>query len=98
MILRGKTNREINNILGYTQRSHVVVDHSRKVMFKLLALESLTRLEHAERVIYPRNYKFWWKNLFDTHGQTLLSIAKEAAFYEDTKVINDRLILNFLPG
>ena len=48
-ILIGKTNREINRILGYTERSHAVVDHSRKVMHKLLAMEDLHKADFKER-------------------------------------------------
>jgi hypothetical protein len=81
-ILRGKTNREINMMLGYTKRSHAVVDHSRKVMYKLLALEELCKKDYKDRVIYPRNYQFWWKKLFDKHMQTLLSVAIAPGFYE----------------
>jgi|GEM_PF-1895437 len=82
MILVGKTNREINSVMGYTQRSHAVVDHSRKVMFKLLALEGLSKREHAERVVYPRNYLFWWKKLFDKHTKALMAVAISPKFYD----------------
>lgn len=82
MILLGKTNKEINSLFGYTQRSHAVVDHSRKVMFKLLALENLPKRQSSEQVVYPRNYQFWWKKLFDKHQKTLLEMAISPAFYE----------------
>ncbi|OOQ60842.1 hypothetical protein [Mucilaginibacter pedocola] len=82
MILVGKTNREINSIFGYTQRSHAVVDHSRKVMFKLLAMENLPKRENLEQVVYPRNYQFWWKKIFDKHHKDLLAIAISPEFYD----------------
>ncbi|WP_454803203.1 hypothetical protein [Mucilaginibacter phyllosphaerae] len=82
-ILRGKTNREINMMLGYTKRSHAVVDHSRKVMNKLLAFEGECRKDHQDRIIYPRNYQFWWKKLLDKHMPALLAVAKEPYFYNE---------------
>jgi hypothetical protein len=81
-ILRGNTNREINGMLGYTKRSHVVVDHSRKVMYKLLAFEELCKKDYEERVVYPRKYQFWWKKLFDNHIDTLLKVAIAPGFYQ----------------
>jgi hypothetical protein len=81
-ILHGKTNREINTLLGYTQRSHAVVDHSRKVMYKLLAMEGLYKRDNMDRVVYPRNYQFWWKKLLDKHLKALLAVAIEPGFYE----------------
>jgi hypothetical protein len=81
-ILLGKTNREINVTLGYTKRSHAVVDHSRKVMYKLLALEELCRKDNKNRITYPRQYQFWWKKLLDKHMQTLLSVAIAPGFYD----------------
>ncbi|HEK19897.1 MULTISPECIES: hypothetical protein [unclassified Mucilaginibacter] len=83
LILLGKTNREINQALGYTKRSHAVVDHSRRVMYKLLALEELGRKDHHDRVVYPRNYQFWWKKLLDKHMGILLSVAIAPGFYDD---------------
>jgi hypothetical protein len=82
LILVGKTNKEINDIFGYTPRSHAVVDHSRKVMFKLLALENLSKREYSEQVVYPRNYQFWWKKLFDKHQKALMAMAISPEFYE----------------
>ncbi|PAW95297.1 hypothetical protein CKK33_18035 [Mucilaginibacter sp. MD40] len=81
MILHGKTNREINQLLGYTKRSHAVVDHSRKVMYKLLALEELCRKDHRAHVVYPRKYQFWWKKLLQKHMEVLLSVAIAPCFY-----------------
>ncbi|OJW13834.1 MAG: hypothetical protein C0191_00840 [Mucilaginibacter sp.] len=81
MILHGKTNREINQLLGYTKRSHAVVDHARKVMYKLLALEELGRKDYRAHVVYPRKYQFWWKKLLNKHMETLLSIAITPGFY-----------------
>jgi hypothetical protein len=72
-ILLGKTNREINVMLGYTRHSHTVVDHSRKVMYKLLALEELCRRDHQVYVVYPRKYQFWWKKLLNKHGRLISS-------------------------
>ncbi|RFZ90309.1 hypothetical protein D0C36_21155 [Mucilaginibacter conchicola] len=83
LILLGKTNREINQVLGYTKRSHAVVDHSRKVMYKLLALEELCRRDNLDRVVYPRNYQFWWKKLLDKHMEMLLSVAIAPGFYDE---------------
>jgi hypothetical protein len=82
LILRGNTNREINRMLGYSKRSHAVVDHSRKVMYKLLALEELCRKDYEERIVYPRKYQFWWKKLLDKHMLTLLKVAIAPGFYE----------------
>jgi hypothetical protein len=81
-ILIGKTNREINRMLGYSERSHAVVDHSRKVMNKLLAMEYLHKADYTERVIYPRKFQFWWKKLLDQHKTELQSIAIAPKFYE----------------
>lgn len=81
MILVGKTNRDINKIMNYTQRSHMAVDHSRKVMYKLLALEKLPRREYTERVVRPRNYAFWWKKLLEQHWEALYVAAIEPHFY-----------------
>jgi hypothetical protein len=80
-ILVGKTNREINGMLGYTERSHAVVDHSRKVMYKLLAMEGLCKKDHIDRVIHPREYQFWWKKLYDKHKALLFASAIEPEFY-----------------
>ncbi|MBB6131625.1 helix-turn-helix domain-containing protein [Mucilaginibacter lappiensis] len=81
-ILIGKTNREINRILGYTERSHAVVDHSRKVMYKLLAMEDLHKAYFKDRVVYPRKFQFWWKKLLDKHKTELLTMAIAPKFYE----------------
>jgi len=81
-ILIGKTNREINRILGYTERSHAVVDHSRKVMHKLLAMEDLHKADFKDRVVYPRKFQFWWKKLLDKHKTGLLTMAIAPKFYE----------------
>jgi len=81
-ILHGKTNREINSVLGYSERSHAVVDHSRKVMYKLLAYEGLCKKDNKDRVTFPRSYQFWWKKLLDKHMERLLSVAITPGFYE----------------
>jgi hypothetical protein len=80
-ILAGKSNREINLMLGYSKKSHVVVDHSRKVMYKLLALEDLSRKEYTGQVIFPRGYCFWWKNMLLKHQQQLMEIAIKPEYY-----------------
>jgi DNA-binding NarL/FixJ family response regulator len=82
LILIGKTNREINRMLGYTQRSHAVVDHSRKVMYKLLAMEDLHRADFTERVAYPRKFQFWWMKLLIKHKDALVFKAIAPKFYE----------------
>ncbi len=82
-ILLGKTNVKINAENGYTQKSHIVIDHTRKVMYKLLALEGLSRSVYMERVIYPRRYSFWWKSLFDKHRVMLMQIAIKPIFYNE---------------
>lgn len=81
-ILIGKTNREINRMLGYTTRSHAVVDHSRKVMYKLLAMEDLHKADFTERVIYPRKFQFWWKKLLNKHKAELQLMAIAPKFYK----------------
>lgn len=81
-ILIGKTNREINRMLGYTERSHAVVDHSRKVMNKLLAMEDLHRADFTERVIYPRKFQFWWKKILNKHKTELQLMAIAPKFYK----------------
>lgn len=80
-ILLGKTNRDINKAYGYTQRSHAVVDHTRKVMYKLLAMEGLCRKDYVDRVVYPREYVFWWKKVLDMHHQALMKIAIKPEYY-----------------
>lgn len=87
-ILMGKSNREINRIIGYSKKSHAVVDHSRKVMHKLLALESLPCRAHADQVIFPRNYCFWWKNIYTKHKEYLHSIAIKPEYYDEKSGTN----------
>ncbi|MBB6130630.1 hypothetical protein [Mucilaginibacter lappiensis] len=96
LLVSGKSNRDLNQSFGYTKRSHCVVDHSRKVMHKLLALEKLSREDNKDRVIYPRTYKFWWKGLLDRHRQALLKNAIAPAYYEDactSKFENEQKLL-----
>jgi len=83
VIVSSKTNWELNKQFGYSKRSHCVVDHSRKVMYKLLTFEKLTRAENMGKVIYPRKYKFWWKRLLDKHRKALLAKAIIPAYYEE---------------
>ena len=80
-ILNQKTNQEVNQLYGYTRRSHTVVDHSRKVMFKLLAMENCCKKDHSAHVIYPRDYRFWWKKLLEKHKTELISKAIKPEFY-----------------
>ena len=81
-ILVGKTNREINRMLGYSERSHAVVDHSRKVMYKLLAMEDLHKANFRDRVTYPRKFQFWWMKLLVKHKDDLVLRAIVPKFYE----------------
>jgi hypothetical protein len=81
-ILVGKTNREINRIIGYSERSHAAVDHSRKVMFKLLAMDGLCKKDYKERITYPRKYRFWWNKLLTRYKHELLSRAIDPCFYQ----------------
>lgn len=81
ILVSGKTNRDLSEQFGYTRKSHCVVDHSRKVMYKLLALENLTKSEYRDRTIYPRTYKFWWMKLLNTHRKTLTDQAIVTNFY-----------------
>jgi len=95
ILISGKTNWELNKQFGYTKRSHCIVDHSRRVMYKLLALEKLTREENIEKVIYPRIYKFWWKRLLDSHKEALLAKAIQAVYYEEInapKIVNENAV------
>ena len=85
ILLSGKTNRDLNIQFGYSLKSHCVVDHSRRVMYKLLMMEGLKREENIERVIYPRIYKFWWKQLLDKHRAVVFQKAVTALFYEQDK-------------
>ncbi len=80
-ILQGKTNRDINKIYGYSQRSHAVVDHSRKVMYKLLAMDGLLKREHAEKITFPRRYCFWWNKILNQHYKDLLAVAIDPQYY-----------------
>ena len=81
ILISGKSNEALNVYFGYTQKSHCVVDHSRKVMCKLLGLEGLSKTEFKECIIHPKLYKFWWKKLLDKHRDELTSIAIKAECY-----------------
>jgi hypothetical protein len=83
MILMGKSTKEINQTMGYSERSHAGVDHSRKVMYKLLALEGLCRKDHIRQVAFPRQYFFWWKNVLNKHLELLMSIAIKPEYYNN---------------
>jgi hypothetical protein len=82
-ILLDKTNRSISMDYGYSIQSHAVVDHSRKVMFKLLALEGLSRAQYVDYVKHPRNYLFWWKYMLDKYKDKLYTVAIKPEFYLD---------------
>lgn len=84
-ILQGKTNRDINKIYGYSQRSHAVVDHSRRVMYKLLAMEGLSRKDYLEEVIFPRRFCFWWNKLLTQHHHALVNNAIDPQYYQPTQ-------------
>jgi hypothetical protein len=96
ILISGKTNWELNKQFGYTKRSHCIVDHSRRVMYKLLALEKLTREENIEKVIYPRVYKFWWKRLLDNHKEALLTKAIKAVYYEQVNAPKIGILIAFI--
>lgn len=93
-VLMGKTNRDINHLYGYTQRSHAVVDHTRKVMYKLLAMENLSKREYADRVVYPRDYCFWWKKILETHREALLKMAIKPEYYHEKLNTTGKDIIN----
>ena len=86
ILYSGKTNWDLNIVFGYTKRSHCLVDHSRKAMYKLLILENLTREENMERVIYPRIYKLWWKRLLGKHKNVLLTKAVTPIYYDEVNI------------
>jgi hypothetical protein len=81
VLLSGKTNQVLNVQFGYPERSHAVVDHSKKVMYKLLAFESLSKSEYGEGITYPRRYSFWWNSLLKKHKQKMLETAIETEYY-----------------
>ena len=84
-ILLGKTHRKIGMEYGYTAQSHSVVDHCRKVMYKLLVLEGFSKADYHLELKYPHKYLFWWKYLLDKHKKQLYGKAIEAKFYADNK-------------
>ncbi|AYL96436.1 hypothetical protein [Mucilaginibacter celer] len=84
LILLGKANREINRLMGYTPKSHMVVDHSRQVMNKLLCYEGLCKKDYKDRVVYPRKYQFWWKKLLEKHKNMLIQKAIIPEYYDET--------------
>lgn len=91
ILLSYQTNRALNQKYGYSPGSHQVVDHSRKVMYKLLSSESLKKSDHLDQVIYPRRHRFWWKRLLDKHKQTLINKAVTPAFYSQKTVHHNSL-------
>ncbi|TZF82052.1 hypothetical protein FW774_15265 [Pedobacter sp. BS3] len=72
IIQSAKTNREISAAFGYSEKSDAIISHSRKVMRKLLYLENLPVRQYQQRIIYPRQYRFWWAELFNKHKPSLL--------------------------
>lgn len=76
IIQSAKTNREISAAFGYSEKSDTIIIHSRKVMRKLLCLENLPLRQYQHRVIYPRQYRFWWTELFNKHKPSLLLFSK----------------------
>jgi hypothetical protein len=95
ILISGKTNWDLNRQFGYTKRSWSVVRHSRRVMYKLLALENLKREEYKQKVIFPRESKFWWKRLLDKHRPALLKNAVTALYYETMPEQADKQIINY---
>jgi hypothetical protein len=91
ILYTGQTNRELNQRYGYSIRSHQVVDHSKKVMLKLLALENLKKSDHSEQIVYPRRHRFWWKKLLDKHKKTLINKAVTPTFYNQKTVYHNSL-------
>ncbi len=91
ILISGKTNWALNQQFGYTKYSHSVVDHSRKVMYKLLAMENLNKGEYHNRVVYPRVYKFWWKQLLDKHREALMNKAIQPQFYHEIEAANTNI-------
>ncbi|WP_461449500.1 hypothetical protein [Mucilaginibacter sp.] len=81
LILAGKSNKEINQMMGYSERSHAGIDHSRKVMYKLLAMEGLCRKDHEKQVAGPREYRFWWKNILLKHMEFLMASVIKPEYY-----------------
>lgn len=90
LILAGKTNKSINAQFGYSERSHSVADHARKVMYKLLVQESLSKRDHIEQVAYPRKYCFWWKKVLEKHRPTLMNQAIKPEYYNDDQKSDNR--------
>jgi hypothetical protein len=81
ILVSEKSNEALNIYFGYTQKSHCVVDHSRKVMHKLLGLEGLSKTELKERIAHPKLYKFWWKKILHKHRDKLIKLAVKAEYY-----------------
>jgi hypothetical protein len=52
LLVSGKTNRDLNLQFGYTEKSHSIIDHSRKVMYKLLSYENLGKSECRDRTTH----------------------------------------------
>jgi len=85
-ILSGKTNKSINAHYGYSERSHSVADHARKVMYKLLVQEGLSKRDHIAQVTYPRKYCFWWKKVLEKHKPSLMGMAIKPEYYDDRQL------------
>lgn len=82
LLISGKSNRDLNLQFGYTEKSHSVIDHSRKVMYKLLSFENLGKSEYRNRVIHPKKYREWWSDLLKRHKDKIAAIAIEPEYYE----------------
>jgi hypothetical protein len=81
ILFSDKTNEQLNIQFGYTQKSHCVVDHSRKVMNKLLVLDGLKKSEFKAMVVSPRRYRLWWRRLLTKHRVSLFRMAVIPSYY-----------------
>jgi hypothetical protein len=88
LVLLKINNREINWLVGYSKVSHCVVDHTRKVMYKLLALEGLAKKDHELQVVYPRDYCFWWHKLLEKHEAALSGMAVKPEYYGENLLLS----------
>jgi hypothetical protein len=89
ILISGKTNLALGQQFGYSRYSHCVVDHSRKVMYKLLALDNLTKAEYHDHIVYPRLYKLWWKPLLNKYREALMCKAIQPEFYHQPALVNN---------
>lgn len=89
ILYSGKTNQQLNLAFGYTLKSHCVVDHSRKVMRKLLVLEGLKKEEYKEQIVFPRACHFFWKRLLNKHKKALLAKAVSPEYYDEKRAVEN---------